>query len=552
MRSVHDVRAYVLALVMIMAVLSACAAPPAPAEPAQQPETQVEATEVGEPAEPEEPTTLVIALAEDTVSMDPGRAYETHSSTVHKPIYETLVTFPPDRVDEIIPGVAESWTISDDGLKYTFTLEKGRKFSTGRTLTAKDVDFSINRMRNLKGNPSFLADNIASVEASGEHTVVITLHRPDPSLLARLAFTAFGIIDSEEAKAHGATAGADAAETDTAEEWLNNNSIGSGPYMMQKWEPTVETILVRNPEYVGEPAAIDRVIYRTMAEAAAQKIALEAGDVDIAVDVTPDQVSSLEDSPNIVVYEGVSDWTFFLLMNMDPEIGGPMSEDAVQDAVRLALDDEGVRALAGGAAAIPVNMMPVHWPYVLDQSRRITRDVEAAKAKLAEAGYGDGLTVNLDYPEFTIAGISWSTLAQKVQADLADVGIDAKLRPADVQVALEAYRNGEQAFSLWVWHPDFVDPVDRTAFMPGGKVGLRANWTEERASEALVEVTKQARTETDPAEREKVFTAAQELMLDESAFAFLVQPGLQVAYRDEVEGFVYNNQWRIDPYTMSK
>lgn len=323
MRSVHDVRAYVLALVMIMAVLSACAAPPAPAEPAQQPETQVEATEVEGPAESEEPTTLVIGLAEDTVSMDPGRAYETHSSTVHQPIYETLVTFPPDRVDEIIPGVAESWTISDDGLKYTFTLEKGRKFSTGRTLTAKDVDFSLNRMRNLKGNPSFLADNIANVEASDEHTVIITLHHPDPSLLSRLAFTAFGIIDSEEAKAHGAMAGADAAETDTAEEWLNNHSIGSGPYMMQKWEPTVETILVRNPEYVGERAAIARVIYRTMAEAAAQKIALEAGDVDIAVDVTPDQVSSLTDSPNIVVYEGVSDWTFFLLMNMDPEIGVP-------------------------------------------------------------------------------------------------------------------------------------------------------------------------------------------------------------------------------------
>lgn len=575
MRLVQRRWAAALVSVILVALLAACGGVPetpaadtspteAPADEATQPEPTESTDE--EPAE-EEPTeapaddetaedgegeTLVIGLAEDTVSLDPGRSYETHATTVHKAIYETLVTFPPDNVEELVPGLATDWEISDDGLTYTFTLDEGRTFSTGRTVTADDVVFSITRLKNLKGNPSFLADNIANVEAEDEQTVVITLNEPDPSLLARLAFTAFGIVDSEAAQAQGATAGEDAAETDEAEEWLNNNSIGSGPYMLQKWEPGVETVLVRNPEYSGEPAAIERVIYRTMDEASAQKIALEAGDLDIALDVTPDQVASLKQSDTISVYEGVSDWVFFLLMNADPEVGGPMAEDAVQDAVRLALDDEGIRALAGGAAAIPVNIMPVHWPYALDQSQRITRDVEGARAKLAEAGYEDGLDVTLEYPEFTVAGIPWATLAQKVQADLNEVGFNVTLQPAELEVSLEAYRNGEQAFSLWAWHPDFVDPVDRTAFMPGGKVGLRANWTEERASDELAEVTRQARVTTDPTEREEVFQRAQELMLDESAFAFVVQPGLQVAYQSGLDGFAYNNQWRVDPYTMNK
>ena len=542
MSLIRHVRVWAWIMIAMLVVLVACATPAGPVQaPAAPPAGEQPA------AEPETPTTLVIGLAEDTVTLDPSRAYETHAGTVHHAVYETLTTFPPDRVNEIIPGVAESWEISEDGLTYTFKLKEGRKFSTGRTLTAKDVVFSITRLRDLKGNPSFLAANIEKVEAPDDLTVVITLKSPDPSMLARLAFSGFGIMDSEEAQARGATVGPDAAETDAAEEWLNAHSIGSGPYMLQKWEPGVETILVRNPEYVGPPAAIERIIYRNMPEAAAQKIALEAGDLDIALDVTPDQVESLKRNPDITVYEGVSEWVFFLLMNMDPEVGGPMSEDAVQDAVRLALDYDGIRLLAGGAAATPVNIMLVHWPYALDQSRRIQRDVEAARAKLAEAGYGDGLAVNLDYPDFTIAGISWSTLAQKVKADLAEAGIDVTLRPAEIQVSLEQYRKGEQGFGLWVWHPDLVDPIDRTAFMPGGKVGLRANWTEERASAELVDLTRQALVESDPAKREKIFIRIQEIMLDESAFAFLVQPGLQVAYRSTIQGFAYNNQWRIHP-----
>jgi peptide/nickel transport system substrate-binding protein len=408
------------------------------------------------------------------------------------------------------------------------------------------------RMKNLKGNPSFLADNIVSAEATDDKTLVITLAKPDPALLARLVFPAFSIVDSEAAKAQGATDAEDADQVDTATEFLNETSLGSGPYMLDRFEQDIQTIVVRNPEFAGTPAAIDRVIYLAMDEASAQKLALEAGDLDIALDVTADQVPSLESNPEVVVYKGVSDWVDFLLMNADPEIGGPMSDSLVQQAVRLALDFEGMQILAGGAAAVPVNIMPVHWPYALDQSMAVQRDVEAAKQLLADAGYGDGLDVTLEYAEFTIAGVPLATLAQKVQADLAEAGINVTLKPGELNTDLERYRNGEQAFALWLWSPDFTDPIDRLAFTPDGKVGLRANWTADRASPELMEAVNAAWVTSDPAEREMLFKDIQEIMLVESPFAFLVQPGLQVAYRQGLEGFAYSPQWFVDPYIMDK
>ncbi len=499
----------------------------------------------------ESANTLVIGLTEDTVTLDPSRAYELHAITIHRPIYETLTTFPAGRVDEIVPGLAEKWDISNDGLTYTFTLKEGPTFSTGRPVTAADVVFSLNRIKNLKGNPSFLADSIDKVEATDDRTVVVTLKESDPALLAKLAFTSMGVMDSTEAQANGAT---DNPDTDKGEQWLNQNSIGSGPYMLEKWEPKVETILVRNPHYAGTPAAIGRVIYRTTADAAAQKLALEAGDLDIGLDISADQVPSFKSQPNITVYEGTSDLVIFLTMNMDPEIGGPLAQEAVQQAVRLAIDYDGIRQLAGGAAATPVNIIPVQWAYALDPSKAIKRDVEAAKAKLAEAGLSDGVTIDLEYPEFTLGGLAFSTLAQKVQSDLAEAGITVNLKPADINVALENYRNGKENMGLWYWGPDYIDPIDRLAFTPEGKVGLRVNWTKANASPELMAAVEKAKVVTKPEDREAVFTEIQERMLTESPFVFAVQNGTQVAYNSAVKGFVYDSValGRINPYTMSK
>ena len=543
-------------LIGIILVVAGCAAPAAPSAPAAE---APQAAEEGQAAEaqpaqamPEASDTLIIAIAEDTASLDPARSFETLPSIIHKATYQTLVTFPPDSVEKVIPDLATSWEISDDGTVYTFTLDPGAVFSNGDPVTASDVVFSFNRLKNITGNPSFLAETIASVEAPDEGTVVLTLTQPDPAILAKLVFGAFSVLNQAEVEAQGGTAGEDAATADTAEEWLNQNSAGSGPYVLESWEPGVETVLVRNENYPGDPPAMARVIFRNIPEAATQKIQLEAGDIDIAMDLNADQVASLEGNPNVEVFQGLSDTLVFLKGNMDPEIGGPFSDPTVMAAVRYALDYEGIRLLAGGQSVTPASMLPVGFLGAYPPNSGPSRDVEKAKALLAEAGYGDGLDAELAYPDFTFAGINFGTFAQKVQADLNEAGFNIALAPAEIQVALEAYRQGTEPFGLWLWLPDYRDSLDYVEFLPDGVVGKRLNWTSENADPEILALRDQLKVETDDAVREQLFQQMQDYLMEKGPYAPLVQPGLQIGLNAQLQGFVYNPQWRVDVSLLSK
>lgn len=551
-----------LPILILLLLLAACAAPsagdPAAEAPADaaagssdvdaapQPQTEAPADAEGG-SEP-----LIVAIAEDTASYDPARAFETLPSIVHKATYQTLVTFPDDSVEQVIPDLALSWEISDDGTVYTFELDPEARFSDGSPVTADDVVFSFERLANITGNPSFLAETISSVEAASDTSVVLTLTQPDPSILAKLVFGAFSIVNQEAVEAQGGMAGEAAATDDGAEEWLNQNSAGSGPYVLEKWEPGVETVLVRNDNYVGEPAAIERVIIRNIPEAATQKIQLEAGDIDIAFDLSQDQVPAFEGSSNVTVYQGLSDTIVFLKGNQDPEIGGAMADPLVQDAVRYALDYEGIRILAGGESVIPQSMLPVGFLGAYAADEGISRDVEKAQDLLTQAGYPDGLDVELAYPDFTFAGVNFGTYAQKVQADLNEAGFNVTLAPAEVQVALEAYRQGTEPFGLWLWLPDYRDSLDYVEFLPEGVVGKRVNWTDDNADAEILDLRDRLKVETDDTVREGMFGEMQDYLMARGPYAPILQPGLQIGLNSELQGFVYNPQWRVDLSLLSK
>ena len=539
-----------LALTIIFAlVLSACAAPAA-APSAPGPEVAESATEPE--AMDGTSDTLVIAIAEDSATLDPARAFETLPLIIHKATYETLVTFPPDSVERVIPGLASSWEISDDGTVYTFTLREGATFSNGDPVTADDVVFSFDRLKNVTGNPSFLAETIASTEAADPATVVLTLTQPDPSILAKLVFSAFSVVNQAEVEANGGSAAEDAATSDTAEEWLNANSAGSGPYMLESWEPGVETVLVRNPNYAGETAHLERVIFLNIPEAATQKIQLEAGDIDIAMDLSADQVSSLLDNPTVNVYQSLSDTLVFIKGNQDSDIGGPAADPAVMLAVRQALDYEGIRLLAGGESVNPASMLPVGFLGAYEANSGFTRDVEAAQQTLADAGYTDAVELELVYPDFTFAGINFGTFAQKVQADLNEAGFDVSLSPAEVQVALEGYRQGTEPFGLWLWIPDYRDSLDYVEFLPGGVVGTRLNWSDENADEAVLALRDTVKLETDDDTREVLFQEMQDSLMADGPYAPIIQPGVQIGLSSELEGFFYNPQFKVDVALISK
>lgn len=498
----------------------------------------------------QEEKVLVVGQAELTDSLDPARAYSTTAFIIHKATYQTLVTFPASSTDKIEPLLAKSWTASDDQTVYTFTLRDDVTFANGDPLTASDVVFSFNRFKNIKGNPSFLAETIASVEAPDPHTVVLKLTQPDPAILARLVGTEFSVTSAKEVKAQGGTDAADAGKSDKAEKWLNGHSAGTGPYVLDSWMPHDQTVLVRNPNYWGTAPYFDRIVIKDIPEAATQAVAVKSGDVDLALDLTPDQLSSLEGSADVKIYRAPTVNLHFLLLNNDPNVGGPLANPKVQQAIREALDYPGYTHIWGGVN--PPSIIPVGFLGAYGPDRAPKRDVEAAKQLLKDAGYSDGFETTLTYPLWTYAGVTWDTNAQKIQADLGEIGITVKLNPKDINGALEDYRSGKQAFGLWFWTPDFIDPSNQLVFLPDQTLGKRANWTAENADPAIVRLRDEALVETDPVKRVDLFHQIQDYLQQNGPWVPFLQNGIQVAYRADIEGTVYHPQWILDVTQLSR
>src|SRR5690606_41607584 len=211
-------------------------------------------------------------------------------------------------------------------------------FAKAEPLTADDVGLSVTRLKYVQGSPSFLTAGIADVTADDESTVTFTLSAPNPAFLANLANNAFSITNAEQVRAAGGTDAEDAASTDAAESFLNSTSAGTGPYILEAWDPQVQTVLVRNENYWGEQPYFDRIIITNIPEAAAQKAALESGEIDLALDLTSDQMVGMDQNPDIAISRGPGNIVHFLLMTANAEQCGPTADPRVQNAIRAALD----------------------------------------------------------------------------------------------------------------------------------------------------------------------------------------------------------------------
>jgi len=494
---------------------------------------------------------LVVAHAESTDSLDPARGYTQTTGIIEQVTYETLVTFPVENAGEILPQLASDWTIAEDGLSYTFNLNTAATFWNGDPVTADDVVFSINRLKNIQGNPSFLAAGIESVTADDADTVTFTLAAVDPTFLTKLANPALSVLHAGLVRENGGSDAADAATSDMAESFLNGTSAGTGPYILEEWDPQVRTVLVRNEAYWGDAPYFDRIVIANVPDAATQYSLLQNGEADIALDLTANEIETASTNANLVVASTPGNIVHFLLMNRNPDIGGPMSNPLVQQAVRLSLDYPGYVELWGGIT--PATTMAFGLAGAFGSDRALTRDLDAARALLAEAGYPDGFDITLDYPIFTFQGVNMETNAQKIQADLAEVGINVTLNPAELQISLEGYRNGTQGFGYWFWGPDILDPNDQLAFLPGGKVATeRAQWTEDMADSEILALRDQALVETDQDARLAVWAQIQEYMQQNGTFAAFLQPNVSTAFVAGLEGYVWHPQWLVDLAELSR
>lgn len=512
--------ATILALTLMLVTLASCSSNPSATSSTSQKQ-------------------IVIGLNADYVTFDPAQAYEKTANMVFRTVYDTLVTFLPADTSEAVGDLAKDWSISSDGKTYTFNLNKGIKFSTGATVTSKDVKWCFERVQNVKGNPSFLAENIVKIEAPSDYQVVITLKDVDPSFLTKLSQSCFSVADSTYLQNTFSDEGA-------VERYLESHSVGSGAYIIKTFELNSELILERNPNYTRAIPAIDRFVLRHISDPGTQLMSLQKGDLDFAFDLDDSQIQTLKSDSNIQIVSSPTVDIFFYMMNVDPTIGGPLANEKVREAINYTIDFAGIRQLTGAGAITPYSVIPNGLLGAKnDLSNSQKQDLVKARQLLKEAGYENGFEIKCSYiPDMAPDGVSFATMAEKLQFDLAQIDIKVTLVPEQVSVFLESYRSGKDQMNVNMWGPDYPDSLSQIAFLPGETVGLRANWTADMAPE-LANLAAQIKTTTNDATRAELIGRAQDLMQN-GPFTVIVQPARTFAVSKRVANIEYTPAYQLE------
>ena len=497
----------ILCLAMVLTVFAGCSSTPATEEGASASGDAAQ----GEAADSEYKDTLVFAMNTDVQSMDPQIQNDTTSEQVVKMLYNTLLKFEDDGT--VVGDLAESWSVSEDKLTWTFNLKQGVKFHNGKELTSADVKATFDRALNAEAGGLRTTEIIkmfTAVEAPDPYTVTITTDAPYGPMESLMCNMSLGIMDADYIEQYGLDLG-------TSAEGEN----GTGPFKVVSWERDQEIVVERFDDYFGTPAKLQTVVYTIIPEAASRVIALETGEVDVIDKPTNEDLERLEaDTENFTVLRKptISQRLFRFGCN-DPII----SNTKVRQAIVYAIDRQAIidALFTGSAYPSTAPLAPVTFGY--SNLGEIEQDLELAKSLLAEAGYPDGFDTKIVTTERYQNGIE---LAEIISQQLAEIGINAEIEVWEWS-ALSASWNGITA-----------DEFDQPIFIMGAGPsmrdadgGLRGLYTTSETGlndrnygfysnaevDALIE---QGMQETDQQKRVEIYKEAMEILYREDPVAF--------------------------------
>lgn len=459
--------------------------------------------------------TLEIAVDQSPVGLDPHIATAFSTFVVIGQIYDGLVELNAELGIE--PALAESWTVSDDGLTYTFTLREGVTFHNGRPLTGADVVYSFERiMAEATGSPlASRFTQVASVSALDPRTVVFTLKAPFAPFLANLV--SLTVVPQEVVEANGN---------------LQQVAVGTGPFVLQEWVPDTYLLLTANPDYYrpGEPG-LAALRYNIVPEASTRAAGLRSGAYHFLPDVDPATAETLRGARNITLL-GTQDLAYSLLgLNVTRE---PLGDPRVREAINLAINrDEIVEAVYFGNAVPGGPLSPGlrDWALPVSEYPCYAADPEAARALLADAGYPNGFDLEI---------ITFGTIrvvadaAQVLQAQLQEAGINATVNIQEFGTFVQNWRNSDfDAFvSLNAGTPDPDGYLYRT-FYTGGSTNVFKYSDPE--VDALLDA---GQTTVDAAARYEIYAELQRKLACHGPIVHIAYGTLFSAHRDNVVGFM--------------
>ena len=418
-------------------------------------------------------------------------------SVLYSNVFEGLTRFMGD--GSIVPGLAESWDISDDGTVYTFHLHDGVKFHDGTTMDAEDVKFSLDRARaeDSANAQKALFAGIESVEVVDPLTVRVTLKEPNGNFLFNMAWGDAVIVAPESI------------------DGIKQNPVGTGAFRFANWVQGDKIELVKNPDYWGTPAKLDHVTFKFISDPTAAFAAVMAEDVDVFTGFpAPENLPQFEADPRFQVLVGSTEGeTILATNNRQP----PFDNVKVREAMAHAIDRQALidGAMFGYGTPIGTHFAPHHPAYV-DLTGLSKYDPDLSRKLLAEAGFPDGFetTLHLPPPSYARRG------GEIIQSQLAAVGIKAEIINVEWAQWLETVFRGKNYALTIVSH---TEPMD---------IGIyaRPDYYFQYDNPDFQALMKELNATTDPARRTELLQKAQRIIAEDYVNGYLFQlPALTVA-----------------------
>jgi peptide/nickel transport system substrate-binding protein len=426
--------------------------------------------------------------------LDPAFLSSVADDEVGKIWHDFLVFIGEDNQPDVTRSVAESWAVSDDGLAWTFKLRQGVLFHDGKKMTSRDVKFTFDRLRDPEVGAATvdMYKNITDIQAPDDYTVVIHLSNTNPDFLKDLG------------DYHGLIMDADG--TDFATQWN-----GTGAFMIKSYLPEERLVFQRNPNYWlkdeegNQLPYLDGMEFIFLGDPAAQIDALRGGQIDYVLYLPPEYVQVLKDDPNTDVVSSRSNTTWLIRMRSDEE---PFSDVRVRQAFRMATDRKAILegAISGlGVTGRDTPFGPVYGDFYLDLEEPV-RDVDSAKQLLAEAGYPNGLEIDMSVQETSPA----PAIATIWKEQLAEIGVTLNLQiiPANVYYGEELWSTVKLGITDWGARP-YPQPYLALAYTCG------APWNESHwCDEELDEIAAMTAKEMDRAKRTAGYHRIQEIFAE--------------------------------------
>jgi ABC-type transport system substrate-binding protein len=465
---------------------------------------------------PKQGGSMVVTYKDDISTLDPAIGYDWQNWSMIKSLFDGLMDYKAGTT-ELIPDLAESYTVSPDGLTYTFKLLSGVKFHNGRTMTAGDVKYSIERAVDPKtqgpGQGFFSAINgfdelaggsassLSGISTPDDGTVVIELSRPDATFLQVMAINFAFVVPKEEVEKYGADFG--------------RNPVGTGAYKMTEWTLGQRVVFERNRDYYRDGLPyLDEIVFEVGQEPTVAMLRLQRGEVDVLGDpIPPAQFLEVVNDPanKDLIVKGDLLHTGYVTMNVNTP---PFDKKEVRQAVNMAINKDRVLRIVNNRGVAANQPLPPAMPGYDKAYEGYAFDVAKAKAMVAEAGYGDGVTTEL----YVMNTDPNPRIAQAIQQDLAAIGINAEVKSLAQSVVIAAGGDGT-APMIWsggmAWIADYPDPSN--FYGPilgcGGAVAGGWNWAK-YCNEDMEERAQQADAMADPAMADKRIDLWRQIFVD--------------------------------------